>query len=175
MKLSKDSQLATLKIPHLATVIEEAFAVLRWPSEAQREDFHQWTIGRLADQARLPIDGVLARLEKIESMAEHIEISPKDLHSLIQKEPEKFFLLDVREPWEFEICRIPGSQLMAQTDLARIFGGLKELTVIAICHHGVRSLSAAFYLREAGLPSVKSLTGGVEAWALELDQKMPRY
>ena len=175
MRLSKDSPLATLKIPHLSMVLEEAFAVLRWPSAARLEDLQQWTVGKLADHARLPVDGVVDRLEKIRTMALDIEISPEELQSLRQQSPEKLFLLDVREPWEFNKCSIQGSQLMAQTDLARIFGGLKELTVIAICHHGVRSTSAAFYLMEAGLPRVRSLCGGIEAWAQLVDTSMPRY
>ena len=64
---------------------------------------------------------------------------------------------------------------MAQLDLARIFEGLKEITVITVCHHGVRSMSAAFYLQEAGLPRVKSLSGGLENWALTVDPAMIRY
>jgi rhodanese-related sulfurtransferase len=156
-------------------VIEEAFAVLCWQSGSRHEDIHQWTIADLADRARMPVEGVVKRLEQIATMAEDIEISATTLQDLLQKKPEKVFLLDVREPWEFEICRVPGSHLMARMDLARIFEGLKELTVVTICHHGVRSLSAAFYLQEAGLRRVKSLAGGVESWATQVEPSMIRY
>jgi rhodanese-related sulfurtransferase len=108
-------------------------------------------------------------------MAEDVEISAASLHDILKKNPEQVFLLDVREPWEFEICRVPGSHLMAHMDLARIFEGLKELTVVTICHHGVRSLSAAFYLQEAGLRRVKSLRGGVDSWATQVEPTMIRY
>ncbi len=175
MRLSKESTLSSLKIPHLAMVIEEAFAVLCWQSGEIQEPVHSWTVEHLAVQAHLPIDGVVKRLEHIETMAEDIEISPETLRDLLKKNPQRIFLLDVRAPWEFEICRLEGSHLMAKTDLARIFEGLKELTVITICHHGVRSMSAAFYLQEAGLPRVKSLSGGVEQWALHVDPSMIRY
>ncbi len=169
--LHKDSQLGSLKIPHLPMVIREAFAVYHDNSL----DFEEMTIERLADCAHLPLEGVVKRLRAIETMAETAEITAKDLKTLIDSSPKNLFLLDVREPWEFELCHIEGSKLMARLDLAQIFPGLKELEVVTICHHGIRSLSAAFYLKEAGLPRVRSLTGGVEAWALEIDNEMKRY
>ncbi len=175
MRLTKDSPLASLHIPHLPMVLEEAFAVLCWQSGDIQQDLTGWTIEHLADRAHLPIEGVVKRLEHIETMAEDIEISPESLRELLRKNAEHIFLLDVREPWEFEICRLQGSHLMAQLDLARIFEGLKEITVITVCHHGVRSMSAAFYLQEAGLPRVKSLSGGLENWALSIDPAMIRY
>ncbi len=156
-------------------VIEESFAVLCWQSGARSEDVYQWTITDLADRAHLPVEGVVKRLEQIETMVQDIEISAASLQDLLQKNPERIFLLDVREPWEFELCRLPGSHLMARMDLAKIFEGLKELTVVTICHHGIRSLSAALYLQEAGLKRVKSLHGGVEGWANEIEPSMVRY
>jgi rhodanese-related sulfurtransferase len=156
-------------------VIEEAFAVLCWQSGTRTEDIYQWTIADLADRAHMPVEGVVKRLEQIETLAKDIEISATSLQELLKKNPERIFLLDVREPWEFEICRVQGSHLMARMDLAKIFEGLKELTVVTICHHGVRSLSAAFYLQEAGLRKVKSLRGGVESWALQVEPSMVRY
>ena len=169
--LNKDSELSSLRIPHLPMVIREAFAVYN----DHHSDIDHMTVGTLADRARLPVEGVVRRLRAIESMAEASEITPEDLKSLLDKGRKNIFLLDVREPWEFELCHIEGSVLMAKTDLARIFPGLKEIDVVTICHHGVRSLSAAFYLREAGLPRVRSLTGGVDAWSLIVDKAMPRY
>lgn len=175
MSLSHDRTLSTLTIPQLPMVIEEAFSVLCWQSGTRTEDVHQWTIADLAERAHTPIEGVVKRLEQIEAMAKDIEISATSLQDLLRKNPERIFLLDVREPWEFEICRVPGSHLMARMDLAKIFEGLKELTVVTICHHGVRSLSAAFYLQEAGLKQVKSLSGGVESWATLVEPSMVRY
>lgn len=171
MRLNKDSQLASLRIPHLPMVIEEAFAVLT--RQEQLDSLHEWTVEALADRAHLPVDGVLRRLESIEHMAENIEIQPDELCALMER--KDVFLLDVRTPWEFEKCRLKGSQLMATLDLAKIFEGLKEWQVITICHHGVRSMSAAFYLREAGLPRVRSLHGGLDLWAQLIDPTMPRY
>lgn len=156
-------------------VIEEAFAVLCWQSGERQEAVENWTVESLANKARMPVEGVMQRLKQIELMAEGIEIEGAELAQLIKSKANKIFLLDVREPWEFALAHIEGSRLMAHTDLAQIFQGLKELTVITICHHGVRSLSAALYLLEAGLPRVKSLRGGLEHWAIDCDPRMPRY
>lgn len=173
MKISKDSQLAALKIPYLPMIIEEAFAV--WQTPEGSEGLEQWTVENLADHAHLPVDGVLNRLRQIQSYASDIEIEGHELAARLGRKQERLFLLDVREPWEFSLVHLPGSQLMAKIDLAQIFEGLKELTVITICHYGQRSLSAALYLKEAGLPRVKSLKGGLDLWAQTLDPSMRRY
>ncbi len=171
MNWNANSELSSFKIPQLPMVIREAFAVYH----DGLSDLGRMTIGTLAEKAKLPLEGVLQRLESIETMAEDVEISALELQKLIQSGAKNLYLLDVREPWEANICQIEGSHLMANLDLAKIFPGLKELDVITICHHGVRSLSAAFYLKEAGLPRVRSLHGGVEAWACEIDSSMARY
>jgi adenylyltransferase/sulfurtransferase len=86
------------------------------------------------------------------------------------------FLLDVREGFEFEICRIPGSVLIP---LGQLPSRLREVPaaaeVVTVCHTGQRSLAAARLLRDAGVSRARSLRGGVEAWALSVDLAMPRY
>ena len=85
-------------------------------------------------------------------------------------------LIDVREPWEFEICHINGSinipmgQLPQQLDQLRA----AEETVV-ICHHGVRSMHVIQYLQQMSIRSVINLDGGVDAWAREVDPDMPVY
>ncbi|MEP6591072.1 MAG: molybdopterin-synthase adenylyltransferase MoeB [Gemmatimonadota bacterium] len=85
-------------------------------------------------------------------------------------------LIDVRQPWEFAIAHIPGSELWPLADLA---GRLAELPrdreLVTICHHGLRSLTAQGLLQRAGFARVQSLSGGVDAWAVEVDAAMPRY
>ncbi|MEQ1661701.1 MAG: rhodanese-like domain-containing protein [Thiobacillus sp.] len=85
-------------------------------------------------------------------------------------------LLDVREPWEWERCSLPGARLIPMQELP---ARLKELDqtaeTVVICHHGVRSFHAARYLETAGFGNVINLTGGVAAWADEVDPAMPRY
>ena len=86
------------------------------------------------------------------------------------------FLLDVREAFEFAICRIAGSVLIP---LGQLSSRLPEVPVgadvVTVCHTGQRSLVAARFLREAGIRGARSLRGGVEAWASSGDPAMPRY
>ncbi|RYZ52431.1 MAG: hypothetical protein EOP07_19620, partial [Proteobacteria bacterium] len=147
--------MASLKIPHLPMVIREAFAV--YNQDDSLDSLNSLTVSALADRAKLPLDGVMKRLTQIETMAENVEVSCTELQTLLNAKTKGIYLLDVRQPWEFDLCHLDGSKLMAKLDLARIFPGLKDFEVITICHHGIRSLSAAFYLREAGLPRVRSL------------------
>jgi rhodanese-related sulfurtransferase len=154
-------------------VIREAFAV--YCRDDASDSLNDMTVGILADRAHLPVEGVMQRLNRIESMAENVEVSCEELDRLIKAKTKGVFLLDVRQGWEFDLCHLEGSTLMAKVDLAQIFPGLKEMDVITICHHGVSSLSAAFYLREAGLPRVRSLHGGLDEWALTVDKAMARY
>ncbi len=85
-------------------------------------------------------------------------------------------LLDVREPWEAGICRLSGSVLIPRRDLpARLAELNKDAETVVICHHGVRSYHAARYLETMGFSSVINLSGGVAAWADEVDPAMPRY
>ena len=85
-------------------------------------------------------------------------------------------LLDVREPWEFDTCRIPGSQLMAMASVpARQEELDPEKAVVCICHHGARSMQVAAFLERAGFSKVYNLTGGVHGWAMQVDPSMPTY
>lgn len=85
-------------------------------------------------------------------------------------------LLDVREPWEYEICRLPGTVLIPMRDLpARMHELNQEAEIVVICHHGVRSYHAARYLETLGFGDVINLSGGMAAWADEVDPAMPRY
>lgn len=85
-------------------------------------------------------------------------------------------MLDVREPWEQEICRIEGAQ---ELPMALLPSRLQELDpdaeTVVICHHGVRSHQVALFLERSGFSSVYNLSGGVAAWADDVDPSMPRY
>jgi rhodanese-related sulfurtransferase len=85
-------------------------------------------------------------------------------------------LLDVREPWEFETCHIAGSQLMPMNTVpARQEELDPETPVVCICHHGTRSMQVAAFLERSGFTEVSNLTGGVHAWAQQVDPAMPTY
>lgn len=88
----------------------------------------------------------------------------------------KPFLLDVRENWEFETCHIAGSTLMPmQTIPARIDDLDEDAAIVCICHHGARSLNVAAFLEHHGFSKVSNLTGGIHAWAVQVDSSMPQY
>lgn len=85
-------------------------------------------------------------------------------------------LLDVREPWEWSLCRLPGAILIPMGELpARLQELNNDAETVVICHHGVRSFHAARYLETTGFGDVINLSGGVAAWAGEVDPAMPRY
>jgi adenylyltransferase/sulfurtransferase len=89
---------------------------------------------------------------------------------------EKLVLVDVREDWEVELCRIPGSLHVPLAELPRRIAELAASSrVITICHKGGRSMQAARYLLANGFTGARSLQGGVDAWAASVDPAMARY
>ena len=99
-----------------------------------------------------------------------------ELHSWLAASHGPVALLDVREPWEFEKCHIEGSRLIPLSQLPSRLGELDpERTTVVICHHGVRSFHVARFLEHNGFNRVINLTGGVDAWAKEVDPAMPTY
>lgn len=95
---------------------------------------------------------------------------------LADESKPKPVLLDVREPWEFETCHIAGSLPMPMNSVPARIDELEEDTpVVCICHHGARSMQVAAFLERNGFTAVTNLTGGVHAWALQVDSTMPTY
>lgn len=85
-------------------------------------------------------------------------------------------LLDVREPWEFQTCHIGDSVLMPMNSVpTRMIDLEEDASIVCICHHGTRSMQVAAYLERNGFADVTNLTGGVHAWALQVDPDMPTY
>jgi rhodanese-related sulfurtransferase len=85
-------------------------------------------------------------------------------------------LIDVREPWEFEYCRIEGSVLIPLGELAARIDELPDdRPLVIVCHHGNRSWLAAAMLKQGGFDEVHNLRGGVEEWAAEVEPTMKRY
>lgn len=85
-------------------------------------------------------------------------------------------LLDVREPSEIEICSLPGALHMPMHLVPIHHGELPDdRDIVVICHHGARSMQVAMFLEHNGYDRVHNLSGGVEAWATEVDSSMRRY
>jgi rhodanese-related sulfurtransferase len=104
-----------------------------------------------------------------------LEITPADVKARMDS-GEKLFLVDVREPWEHQLCSIEGARLVPLGSLAASLQSLPDTgEVICYCHHGMRSLDAAAWLRFQGIEKAKSMSGGIERWSVEIDSKVPRY
>lgn len=106
------------------------------------------------------------------------EITTQDLKQLLAADAsEKPVVLDVREPWEFDAAHIKGSTLIPMGDLpSRAFNELDpEAHIVTVCHHGVRSMNVAVWLRNQGFENAQSLRGGIDAWSAEIDPAVPRY
>jgi rhodanese-related sulfurtransferase len=86
-------------------------------------------------------------------------------------------ILDVREPWEFATARIEGSRHIPMGDVpARANQELDpDEHIVVICHHGVRSLRVANWLRQQGFEKAQSLRGGIDHWSRAIDPKVPVY
>ena len=104
------------------------------------------------------------------------EITPEQVQSK-RDAGEKFTLLDVREPWEFEAARIDGAKLMPMGDVpSRAHQELDpEDYVVVVCHHGVRSMNVTAWLRQQGFEKAQSMRGGIDAWSRCVDGKVPMY
>jgi len=88
----------------------------------------------------------------------------------------KPLLLDVREPWEVQICCIEGSRHVPMGEIPGRAGELdSDAGVVVICHHGARSMQVALFLEKQGFSEVHNLSGGVDAWAKNVDPAMPVY
>src|SRR5256885_1219107 len=106
-----------------------------------------------------------------------LEISPRDLAKQIEN-GQAIRLIDVRQPWESQLARLPDSLLIPLNELptraAEVPSDSATLLVV-YCHHGIRSMSAAEYLQRLGHANVRSLAGGIDAWSCEVDPTVPRY
>ncbi|MDH4045535.1 MAG: molybdopterin-synthase adenylyltransferase MoeB [Gemmatimonadota bacterium] len=108
-------------------------------------------------------------------LADEVEITVASLRQLLA-ESRAVQLVDVREPWEWSICRLDGANLIPLRELPQRFGELEaSRPVVAYCHTGQRSLIARQFLMAQGYGSVRSLRGGVDSWSREIDPDMPRY
>ncbi len=109
--------------------------------------------------------------------ADAIEI---DVHAVaaMQAAGESFLLLDCREPDEHAIARIAGAVLIPMRTIPERLADVephRDRPIVVHCHHGVRSLRVARFLRERGFARAQSMVGGIEAWSLEIDPATPRY
>jgi adenylyltransferase/sulfurtransferase len=110
-----------------------------------------------------------------EDIYAELETTPKDVKARMDH-GDSFLLVDVREPNEFAICRIEGAKLIPLREVPANLAQIEAAEdVVVYCHHGMRSLDAAAWLRSQGVAGVKSMSGGIERWSAEIDAGVPRY
>ena len=104
------------------------------------------------------------------------EIAPEEVKAK-RDAGERFTLLDVREPWEVETARIEGAKLIPMGDVpSRAHQELDpDDHIVVYCHHGMRSLNVAAWLRQQGFEKAQSMRGGIDAWSRCVDGKVPVY
>jgi len=104
------------------------------------------------------------------------EFSATELRGYLEAAAAKPLLLDVREPWEFDKVCIEGSTLVPMRTIPeRLQDFTPDQEIVVICHHGIRSRMVGLHLENHGFSNIINLTGGVEAWAREVDPDMETY
>ena len=157
---------------------------------AQRALFRKYHIGGCSSCGFAPeetLAGVCARNENLDvgEVINHIvesdaadraiQIEPADLANAM-KDGSPVHLLDVRTREEHDAVKIDGAELFTQDSMQTILGTWPKKDLLVIYdHQGTRSLDAAAYFQGHGFENVKSLRGGIDAWSVEVDPKLPRY
>ena len=157
---------------------------------AQRVMFRKYHIGGCSScgfSADETLAGVCARNENVdvEEAIDHIiasdaadramQIEPRELADQLAS-GDKVNLLDVRTREEFDAVKLPGAQLFTQELMQTVLSSWSREDLLVIYdHEGQRSMDAAAYFQGHGFTDVKSLRGGIDAYAAEVDSSLPRY
>ena len=159
-----------------------------YPS-AQRALFRRYHIGgcnscgyqpgdTLEEVARghniLDVGEVIAFVERADQIDRRAQVSPREVAASLGSDgPPR--LLDVRTPAEWQLARIEGATLMTEAVAEIMMRWPQDTPIVFYCHLGQRSLDAASYFAGHGFTEVRSMTGGIDAWAVEVDPSVPRY
>ncbi|MHB8255904.1 MAG: rhodanese-like domain-containing protein [Acidiferrobacterales bacterium] len=104
------------------------------------------------------------------------QLHVRQLKASLDSLPELPQLLDVRELWEVRLCALAGSLHIPMDQVPARLGELdRSRQTVVICHHGVRSHQVARFLERQGFANVWNLSGGIDAWAREIDPGMATY
>jgi adenylyltransferase/sulfurtransferase len=126
------------------------------------------TVTRLIDYEEFC--GLKGRARSVE-----FDVTPVALKAMMNRGDE-VLLVDVREPYEYDLCRIKGATLVPLGQLPSRTAELDaSKEIVVYCHVGVRSTQAVAFLRRSGFTGARNLRGGIDAWAREVDNQIPRY
>jgi adenylyltransferase/sulfurtransferase len=105
----------------------------------------------------------------------NIQILPEEAKQKLENGGQ-VTLLDVREPWEYDLARIEGAKLIPLGEIQQRMNELDpESEIIVYCHLGVRSFHATMFLRQRGFAKAQNLAGGIDGWSVRIDPSVPRY
>ncbi len=104
-----------------------------------------------------------------------LDLSPEEAQQMIEKYPDAK-LLDVRSSEEWDITHLPNAELVDQDKAETLISNCPKTTpLICMCHHGLRSISAAEFFKHHGFETVATVRGGIDAWAETIDSSLKRY
>lgn len=110
------------------------------------------------------------------------EVSPRQVRgAMTGPEAERPMLLDCRRQEEWDFCRVEGAVLVPMNQIEARLDELidhplgKDRPIVVMCHHGVRSMRVTATLRGHGFGNVRSMAGGIDLWAMDIDPTVPRY
>jgi rhodanese-related sulfurtransferase len=110
-----------------------------------------------------------------EDLYANMEVAPGEVKDMLAR-GEKLFFVDVREKWEYDTTHIEGSVLIPLREIPANLARLEAASeLVLFCHHGIRSLDAAAWLRSQGVEGARSMSGGIDRWSTEIDPNVPRY
>lgn len=134
------------------------------------------TIAQVAEKHGKDATAMVAALNEGVAGMQSSEITPARLKSLLEDKAD-VVLVDVREDWEHAICNLgDAAVLLNEASMEKVLVRAQSAEhVVFYCHHGVRSLNAALYFRENGLPKALSLRGGIDLYSREVAPHLPRY
>lgn len=112
----------------------------------------------------------------MENLYAGLEVTAREVDER-RRRGEPLQLVDVREGWEWEYAHIPGAIHLPLGELEERQAAVlaPDVPVVFYCHMGMRSQQAAIFLRQEGRPDCYSMAGGINAWADDIDNDMPRY
>jgi rhodanese-related sulfurtransferase len=132
------------------------------------------TLATVAMNHGIDVNEVVEHIQRSQEMEKDLEITPRETAELLKE--GKIKLVDVRSAQEYAIASVPGSVLADQNLAQEILQTWpKDTPIVTMCHHGMRSLDAAAYLRGHGFTNTRSMTGGIDAWSLQIDDSIQRY
>jgi rhodanese-related sulfurtransferase len=123
----------------------------------------------------LAMDDVAATILAAHDADQQVQISPEEVAERLRA-GEQIPLIDVRSREEWDAVHLEGSTFFTQELMQEIISEWpKDREIIFVCHHGIRSLDAASYFAGHGFQHVRSMTGGIDAWSVDVNPELPRY